>query len=209
MADTVVVALFRHGLTEENKKQAYIGWTDSPICEEAKQTVGNIKTEPLDFNRIITSDLKRCLQTAEILFPKQQPHILREFREMNFGKWEGKTYKELEEKPEYKEWLRHHFVQAPPEGESFAVFSDRVETGWKKVQQMMIEEKADRVAVVTHGGVVRYLLSMLANKEKDFWDWKVPHGNGYELQWPNMEAFRRGDLCTLLREVHLTENQNG
>ena len=36
MDDAVVVALFRHGLTEENKRKAYIGWTDSPICEDAE-----------------------------------------------------------------------------------------------------------------------------------------------------------------------------
>ena len=29
MDDAVVVALFRHGLTEENKRHAYIGWTDA------------------------------------------------------------------------------------------------------------------------------------------------------------------------------------
>ena len=36
MDDAVVVALFRHGLTEENKRKAYIGWTDSPILEDAR-----------------------------------------------------------------------------------------------------------------------------------------------------------------------------
>ena len=34
MDDAMVVALFRHGITEENKRKAYIGWRDAPICEE-------------------------------------------------------------------------------------------------------------------------------------------------------------------------------
>ena len=35
MADSMVVALFRHGITEENKRHAYLGWTDAPLSEDA------------------------------------------------------------------------------------------------------------------------------------------------------------------------------
>ena len=66
------------------------------------------------------------------------------------------------------------------------------------------------MAIVTHGGVIRYLLSTYGSIEKrDFWEWKVSHGNGFELVWASKDAFRRGDRCTLLREVPLTENPTG
>ena len=35
MDDALVVALFRHGITEENKRRAYLGWTDAPLSEDA------------------------------------------------------------------------------------------------------------------------------------------------------------------------------
>ena len=71
MDDAVVVALFRHGVTEENKRHAYIGWTDAPICEDARLVLAKQIVQPSPYERIVTSDLKRCLQTAEILFPNQ------------------------------------------------------------------------------------------------------------------------------------------
>lgn len=209
MDDAVVVALFRHGMTEENKRKAYIGWTDAPICEDSRLVLESQMFRLSSYERVVTSDLKRCLQTAKALFPHQVPQTLAEFREMNFGHWEGKTYAELEGDPHYEEWIKDHFASNPPEGEGYSTFAERIEKGWQKLFLMMLEEDMDRTAIVTHGGVIRYLLSKLSSEERNFWDWKVPHGNGFELVWSNKEAFRRGERCTLLRVVLLTENQVG
>jgi alpha-ribazole phosphatase len=209
MDDAVVVALFRHGMTEENKRKAYIGWTDAPICEDVRLALESQTFKLLPYERIVTSDLKRCLQTANVLFPDQAPQALAEFREINFGRWEGKTYAELAGDRHYEEWIKGHFASEPPEGEGYATFAGRVEKGWQKLFSMMLEGNLGRTAIVTHGGVIRYLLSKLGPEERDFWEWKVPHGNGFELVWSTEEAFRRGERCTLLRVVLLTENQVG
>ncbi len=208
MDDAVVVALFRHGLTEENKRQAYIGWTDSPICDDVREVLAARCFKPSPYEMIVTSDLKRCLQTANVLFPDQEPISFPELRELHFGSWEGKTYAELSGDSDYEEWLNDQYEKVPPYGESYSVFGDRIEKGWQKVLTMMEKDNIHRMAIVTHGGVIRYLLSKL-HEERDFWEWKVPHGNGFELVWSSVEAFRRGERCTLLRAVRLTENQNG
>ena len=47
---------------------------------------------------IITSPMRRCKQTAEIILPVAQHHkihTVKEFAEMDFGEWELKSYKEL------------------------------------------------------------------------------------------------------------------
>lgn len=209
MDDVVVVALFRHGVTEENKRHAYIGWTDASICEDARLVLAKQIVQPSPYERIVTSDLKRCLQTAEILFPNQSILAFPEFREMNFGQWEGKTYGELAGNPHYEEWINHHFTSEPPEGESYPIFTQRIEKGWQKLNELIVEEGFKSLAIVTHGGVIRYLLSKLGQEKRDFWEWKVPHGNGFELVWSSKEAFRREERCNLLRAVPLTENPAG
>ena len=168
MDDAVVVALFRHGLTEENKRHAYIGWTDSPICEDARLVLAKQIVQPSSYERIVTSDLKRCLQTAEILFPDQSLLALSEFREMHFGRWEGKTYAELAGDPHYEEWINHHFTSEPPEGESYPIFTERVEKGWQELNELIVEERFKSLAIVTHGGVMRYLLSKLSPRNGIF-----------------------------------------
>ena len=165
MDDAVVVALFRHGLTEENKRKAYMGWTDSPICEDVREALSRQTFQSSVYERIVTSDLKRCLQTAHLLFPNQNARVMREFREMHFGRWEGKTYAELAGDPYYEEWIHHPFHSEPPEGESYPAFADRVEKGWQAVCAHMVEESVHRLAIVTHGGVMRYLLSKLSPGE--------------------------------------------
>jgi alpha-ribazole phosphatase len=77
------------------------------------------------------------------------------------------------------------------------------------VKGIILNKNVKRTAIVTHGGVIRSLLTKLGQEEREFWDWKISHGTGFQLVWKNKEAFRRGERCTLLREALLTENPLG
>jgi alpha-ribazole phosphatase len=203
MADRVVIALFRHGLTEENKRKAYLGWNDSPLCPESK----NLATKST-YECYFSSDLRRCIHTANLLFPNEECILLKELREMDFGKWQGKTYEELKENTLYRQWIDDPVHYYPPNGEAFPQFSERVLNGWGRVTQEIFNRGIQRCAVVTHGGVVKYLLAKFAPEEKGFWSWKVLHGTGIELIFER-EALRRGERCILLQEVPLTEKEHG
>jgi alpha-ribazole phosphatase len=201
--DCVVIALFRHGLTVENKRKAYLGWNDSPLFPESK----NLSTTRR-YELYYSSDLPRCITTAKNLFPDKNLILLDSLREMNFGKWEGKTYEALREELHYRQWLSDPVNNNPPDGESFQQFTKRVQTGWKNITQMILNNNLQRCAVMTHGGVIKYLLAEFAPEQKEFWSWQVPHGHGFELIF-NREALRRGQRCTLLLEVPLTEKEHG
>ena len=206
MDDIVGITLYRHGLTEENKRHAYMGWTDSPLCpSEVKKLAGSVKPEG---RLVFSSDLNRCLKTAELLFPAYKHRILPELREMHFGIWEGQTYSELKEDFQYRDWLDNPFNSKPPGGESFREFALRVQMGWEKIIQVVGESSEKQAAVVTHGGVIRYLLMENAPIKQDFWNWRIEHGTGYRLIW-SKKAQRRGERCILLQEVPLMANPNG
>lgn len=203
MDDTVAVTLFRHGMTEENKRRAYLGWTDSPLLP------GQFFPELTGFyDCIYTSDLGRCRVTAKLLFPQETPKLMHEFREMHFGDWEGLTFEQLKDEAVYQSWLADPFKVTPPNGESFDAFSRRVEAGWQKLIGDILYNGCKRAALVTHGGVIRYLLEQNAAEQKGFWEWMISHGHGYELTW-TIEGLRRGDRCISLREVPLMGSQNG
>nr|WP_251009455.1 histidine phosphatase family protein [Bacillus sp. ISL-39] len=190
-------------MTEENKRQAYLGWTDSPLV-----ALQNFPEIPDSFGQIYSSDLGRCRETANVLFPKAVAEIVPELREINFGDWEGKTYEELRNEEKYKKWLSEPFKISPPNGESFDAFTHRVEKGWEKITRNMVGLQINTAAVVTHGGVIRYLLTVYAPEEKDFWEWSIPYGRGYQLTW-SREGLRRGERCISLQEVPLMANQTG
>ncbi|WP_053363102.1 histidine phosphatase family protein [Bacillus sp. FJAT-27251] len=205
MDDTVVIALFRHGLTEGNKRHAYLGWTDSPLCPVAKRKLGKSDAR---YSMLFSSNLGRCLETSSLLFPQLHPQLMSELREMHFGEWEGKVFEELKEDPHYQKWLSEPFSAKVPGGESFSDFALRVETGWNEITREMGEKEIARAAVMTHGGVIRYLLSKFSPEKKDYWDWKIDHGAGYELVWEE-DKWRRGERCTLLQAAPIMEKQNG
>ncbi|MDE3840695.1 histidine phosphatase family protein [Bacillus methanolicus] len=208
MGNSVVVALFRHGLTAYNQRKAIIGWSDFQLSHDGRMQLKEIKDKLPEYEKVFSSDLQRCMETARLLFPAADPILIPDLRELNFGIWEGKTHQELEKDGVYQSWLDDYLSVRPPEGELFPEFAERVDRGWNKLKEEMLQNGVNRAIAVTHGGVIKYLLSKFAPYEQTFWEWKVKHGHGYELEWEN-NAFRRGERCTLLREVPLTEKQNG
>ena len=66
--------LIRHGKTYGNTLGRYIGTTDEELCEEGREALKRLKAGR-DFAAVrpgvvYASPLKRCVQTAEILFPE-------------------------------------------------------------------------------------------------------------------------------------------
>jgi alpha-ribazole phosphatase len=203
MDDHVVIALFRHGLTEENKRNAYLGWNDSPLCPES-QNLSTTRT----YDSYFSSDLNRCICTANLLFPNENLFLLKDLREIDFGKWQGKTYEELKNEERYRQWIDDPIHYCPPEGESYQQFGKRVQHAWGKITKEILLANIQSCAVITHGGVVKHLLAEFAPEKKEFWNWKVPHGTGIELIFER-EAIRRGERCILLQEVPLTGKEHG
>jgi alpha-ribazole phosphatase len=204
MDDRVAISLLRHGLTAENEKSAYIGWTNSPLSTTGRKSIQPIVEPKLLFS----SDLMRCIETAALLFPDKEALQMAEFREMHFGRWEGKTYEQLKSVKSYQEWIEDPFSCCPDGGESFAAFGLRIQTGWEKVKNQIFQEDAANSAIVTHGGVIRHLLSLFAPLKKSFFEWKIPYGGGYELIFTR-DGLRRGEKCISLQAVPITENQHG
>ena len=95
-------------------------------------------------------------------FQATSPYLLKELREMNFGKWEGKTYEDLKENRLYRQWLGRSCYHCPPDGESFLSSHKRVDAGWAKIIEEVLSSSLQSCAMITHGGVIRYLLSKFA-----------------------------------------------
>ncbi|RLQ96214.1 histidine phosphatase family protein [Falsibacillus albus] len=208
MDDCMVMALFRHGVTKENKKGLYIGWSDAPLCQDWKDQMRNAPFHLSHYDSIYSSDLSRCKETAHLYFSNRQVSYNPDLRELHFGEWEAKHHNELAENSYYQEWLNYPFKMKTPDGETFGVFTKRVDRAIKQIKENLSRNQHNSCAIVTHSGVIRYLLDRFVPESKGFWSWDVPYGTGFELIW-TYDEWGCGDRCTLLREVPLTENQHG
>ena len=74
---------------------------------------------------VYVSPLKRARETASILFPEAVQVVIPGFSEMNFGKFEGRNYKEMENDPDYRAWVEGMCLGKCPGGESKEEFCAR------------------------------------------------------------------------------------
>ncbi|MGG1632775.1 histidine phosphatase family protein [Rossellomorea sp. NRS-1567] len=209
MDDYMVIACIRHGLTDENEQGKYLGWTNSNLSQKGIELLKRRNTLFEEYERCFSSDLNRCLETAHILFPHAPLISSSLLRELHFGSWEGLTYESLKEDDVYQEWILDPSI-SPPNGEGMNQFGKRVELAWAQIIKQIEEHNGKRYAVITHGGVIRHLLTSLSprNVHRTFWEWEVNHGAGYELVWKTENDWRN-QTCTSLREVPLMGKADG
>ena len=131
--------------------------------------------------QVIVSPMKRCIQTAELIYPKNQITQEELLKECDFGIFEGKTYEELKDKAEYQAWLDSGGTIAFPEGEEQKEFRLRCVKGMLCQVDRLCEENVESVAFVVHGGTIMAVLEQLAEDQKDFYHWQVENGGGYRM----------------------------
>ncbi|MFR4477353.1 MAG: histidine phosphatase family protein, partial [Ruminococcus callidus] len=97
------ISVIRHGRTAANDKGIYIGRTDFPLSDKGAAELAGKMDEFRYPNvaRVYSSPLRRCTETAEILFPDVQIQTVDNLIEMDFGTFEGKSADELVHKPEF------------------------------------------------------------------------------------------------------------
>ena len=132
---TYKIHLIRHGLTEANIKGQYVGnRTDLPLCDEGVDELRALRDTVSypDIERLYTSPMLRCKQTAGILCPDTEYTVIDQFAEYDFGAFEGKTAKELEKTEEFALWTAGK-IPAPPGGESTENFIRRLAMGFREM----------------------------------------------------------------------------
>ena len=173
----------RHGMTEGNKKGQYVGRTDQEVSLEGIRQLIHLKETCLypQVERVYSSPLTRCVQTAGILYPDQPLLLAHDLAEIDFGEFEGKTIDELKDNPDYQQWMSSSFSVAPPGGEDGQAFTARIIRGAEQIFRQMMEDDLRDVAVITHGGVIMTLLYSIGLPKGKFEDWLSPNGCGFSV----------------------------
>lgn len=172
------IIMLRHGLTRSNLSKKYIGRTDEELCAEGIDALRKIEPDT-SVLKVYTSTKIRTQQTAKILYPNAEILQCKGFDEMNFGDFEGKGYSDLTESPEYKSWTDSGCVSPCPNGESKDTFTQRCVSTFLDIAV----RQAESLHLVVHGGTIMAIMSELSAVQWDYFDWAVPCGGGYELEY--------------------------
>lgn len=89
----VKIKYFVHGTTTDNASKLCSGWKEAMLNELGKEqalNLGNVSKDRGDmFDIVITSDLKRAIESAEIAFSQYERISDKRLRECNYGELDG------------------------------------------------------------------------------------------------------------------------
>lgn len=154
-AGTSEICVVRHGETDWNAAGVLQGWLDVPLNDlgrlQARQLGDMFRDE--GFCRIFTSPLGRALETARIVHGAiggEEPVVLPDLRERNFGEIQGVTKTQLaEQNPALlQEILRRNPACEFSGGETMDQFADRILSVLTNIGQ---RARGTRVLIIAHG----------------------------------------------------------
>lgn len=157
----MILYLMRHGQTDWNAEGRVQGWNDTPVnkkgIEQAHFAGEALVNEEIE--TVYSSDLKRAKKTAEIVSAALDLplHYTKRLREMDFGKATSVKKTDLAAKFPYiyaafndLNNLERYDIRYP-EGESIGEVQQR----FMKFVTKLLEDRRQKVLIVTHGMLVR------------------------------------------------------
>ncbi len=167
------IGLLRHGETEGGAR--YRGVTDDPLTTTGWEQMWRATSMENRWDGIVTSPLRRCAQFA-YAFAQQHAlhvHVDERLRELDFGRWEGRTAVDiLKTEPEALSlFWRDPWNHSPPDGESLPALQARVLAAWNDLAM-----QGRSVLVIAHGGPLRVILCHTQRKSmEEFFAIDVPY----------------------------------
>lgn len=151
----MILQLVRHTPPEVDAGVCY-GFTDLDVDARFDQHLERIRTclNERGFERIYSSPLKRCARLADALWEHRSVVWDDRLKEMNFGAWEMLPWSAIPVEV-LTHWADDLWHYAPPGGESFGDFHERVMPFFN---DLFSNPTDDSLVVVTHSGVIRCVL---------------------------------------------------
>jgi len=191
----IKLILIRHGESNSNVQGKFSGFQDVDLTEkgiwQAKRLARRL--EGVQVDAVYCSDLKRARHTSEIIFQDKRIEIKTNpnFRERNFGEWEGCTFEEVKSKYGYGDtfnlWLENTDEKiAIPQGESLVDSNNRVMNELNKVlEKHQSADKDKTIGIVCHGGTIRIILCNILNLELEHM-WRIEQQQQYRVRSCNI-----------------------
>ena len=185
------VYFIRHGKTPGNLLKRYIGGrTDQSLCEAGKAELTDLKDAHLypAATRVYVSPMRRCRETAAILFPLAEQIPVEEMREMDFGRFENRSHDDMKQDKDYNTWISTMCEGPIPQGENKESFTTRCAKAFLDITKTWKPETETEPAVfVVHGGTIMAILSTLIKSDRAYYNWYTTNGHGYLCDWDGYE----------------------
>lgn len=158
------IVLIRPGETDWNRTGRWQGWIGIPLNALGRRQADKLARfiRNIGMSALYSSDLRRAVETAEILSQKLgfTPIYDPRLRERNIGEWQGMTLDEMREwyPDAYKQCLIDPDGFKIPGGESRLDVKKRVLEAFEAI---LAEDKGETVGILSHTTTMKVLLTHL------------------------------------------------
>ena len=190
---TLTLVLTRHGLTDRSDPEQHLGQG----IDLGLSVSGRPKAEalcgshrPRRFDRIVSSPLRRALETAAAVARGRPVEADPRLMEMDYGAWEGLTYDDIDalDAAYHARWVADPGSLACPGGETGAAVAARARSFLVDLQAWADRLDGDRVVLaVAHSTLNRVLLCVAVGLPIGEYRRRFTQGqaNLTVLRWPS------------------------
>jgi broad specificity phosphatase PhoE len=149
--------LARHGETDWNRDGRFQGHADTSLNARGREQARELAEEVTDVDVIYASDLRRAVETAEVVAERLGLDVKLDsrLRERGFGGWEGLTAGEIEasSREAFDRWRSGRGFGAD-DAESHELFAARIEAF---LADVLARHPEETLLVIAHGGSIRVI----------------------------------------------------
>ena len=163
MAKLRRLVLLRHGETDGESSVRFHGSSDVGLSAEGlaqmRRAASLVRQAP---DLVVASPLRRSWRSAAVAGMGARIRLEPDFREIDFGRWEGLTRQEIQARDPvlYEDWQKRTPGFEYPGGELRGAFRERVQRGLER----LLGEDARDALLVLHKGVIRTLVETLTGE---------------------------------------------
>lgn len=184
----MLLTLIRHGETQCTKQRLYSGTSDVPLILSSISTLLQCRGKSIypSAERYYTSGMRRTEQTLWAIYGSVEHEKISDLSEMNFGKFEGKSYAMLKTDPDYIRWITgDNEKNVCPGGES----GEQVTCRSMAVLKKIIATNIDSV-VVTHGGIIGGAMNCFFPDRNGRFAYTPKPGSGFTIEFADRKPVR-------------------
>ena len=163
------ILLIRHARTELLGRVLYGRLPGVRLSDEGyreAEALAHALSARYRITKVISSPHERAIETARFIADKQQVDIEvdESFIELDLGSWVGKSFEELNEDEQWREYNQLRSMRSAPGGESMLEVQARA---WAGLRSLQACNGNSTIAIISHGDVIRGLLMLALGMSLD------------------------------------------
>lgn len=186
-----IIYLIRHGETDWNKERRFQGQKDILLNNfgrlQTEKLANRLYEEKLNIDAIYSSDLKRAIETAEIIGKKFNYAVETNpgLRERSFGIIEGQLLEDWEKQyPDFNFYSMN--IDPSFRIEEFDLFKSRVYTTILELSKRNINKN---IIVVSHGAAINAFLQKISNGQLGSGKTRISNTSKTTIRYNHTKSF--------------------